>query len=92
VFRAPLKALPNRSRHIFLNVPYDHQFEDLYLAYLAGISAFGLVPRATLEIPGGERRLDRISGLVRSCRYSSHDLSRVSRLARVPTEACEPRL
>lgn len=72
-----MRALPNRSRHVFLNVPYDHQFEDLYLAYLAGISAFGLVPRATLEIPGGERRLDRISSLVRSCRYSLHDLSRV---------------
>jgi hypothetical protein len=72
-----LKALPSQPRQVFLNVPYDHQFEHLYLAYLAGVSAFGLVPRATLEIPGGERRLDRISALVRSCRYSLHDLSRV---------------
>jgi hypothetical protein len=61
----------------FLNIPYDSAFEDLYLAYIAGISAFGLVPKATLEIPGGERRLDRILGLVGTCQYSFHDLSRV---------------
>ena len=35
-----------------------------YLAYIAGVRAFQLVPRATLEIPGGERRLDRILGLL----------------------------
>lgn len=67
---------PNRP-NAFLNIPYDETFQNLYLAYLAGITAFGLVPRATLEIPGGVRRLDRIFKLIRSCRYSFHDLSRV---------------
>jgi hypothetical protein len=47
-------------------------------------SACALVPRATLEIPGGERRLDRISALIRSCRYSLHDLSRVELDTRRP--------
>lgn len=61
----------------FLNIPYDDAFQRLYLAYIAGITAFGLAPRATLEIPGGSRRLDRIFGLIKSCRYSFHDLSRV---------------
>ncbi len=60
-----------------MNIPYDKQFQNLYLAYICGISAFGLVPRATLEIPGGARRLDRIFILIRHCRYSVHDLSRV---------------
>jgi hypothetical protein len=35
------------------------------------------MPRATLGIAGGERRLDRIFALIQSCRYSIHDLSRV---------------
>ncbi|MCI0420211.1 MAG: hypothetical protein L0387_03970 [Acidobacteria bacterium] len=61
----------------FLNIPYDKQFENLYLAYIAGLTAFGLVPRATLEIPGGTRRLDRIFELIQTCGYSFHDLSRV---------------
>ena len=61
----------------FLNVPYDERFRDLYLSYIAAISAKGLTPRATLEIPGGVRRLDRTLELVSTCRYSFHDLSRV---------------
>ena len=66
-----------RERSVFLNIPYDAGFQRLYLAYIAGISAFGLVPRATLEIPTSERRLDRIIALIDECAYSIHDLSRV---------------
>jgi hypothetical protein len=44
---------------------------------MAGLTAYGITPRATLEIPGGARRIDRIIELIRSCRYSFHDLSRV---------------
>ena len=62
---------------VFLNIPYDPPFSPLFLAYIAGISVFGLVPRATLEIPGSTRRLDRIITLIKSCQYSIHDLSRV---------------
>jgi hypothetical protein len=36
-----------------------------------------MTPRATLEIPGSGRRLDRIFQLISSCPYSIHDLSRV---------------
>lgn len=67
-----------RKRYsVFLNIPYDKGFTNLYLAYIAGISAFGLVPRATLEIPTSQRRLDRIVRLINQCTYSIHDLSRV---------------
>jgi hypothetical protein len=72
------RARRNRAnKSAFLNLPYDEKFKDLFLAYIAGVSAFGLVPRATLEIPGGKRRLDRILQLIRDCRFSIHDLSRV---------------
>lgn len=66
-----------RADHAFLNVPYDAQYEDLLVAFLAGLSGFALTPRATLEIPGSQRRLDRVVQLLRRCRYSLHDLSRV---------------
>jgi hypothetical protein len=62
---------------VFLNVPYDQGFETLYLAYIAGLVAFRLEPKATLQIPGGGRRLDRILDLIGGCSYSFHDLSRV---------------
>ena len=62
---------------VFLNVPYDEKFANLFLAYIAGLITLHLDPHATLEIPGGERRLDRIFDLLRTCSTSIHDLSRV---------------
>ena len=47
------------------------------MAFIAGISCHGLTPHATLELPGGRGRLDRIADLIGRCRYSFHDLSRV---------------
>jgi hypothetical protein len=66
----------SKQQRVFLNVPYDEQFERTYLAYVAALSAMGFLPRATLGI-GGNRRLDRIASLIESCSYSIHDLSRV---------------
>lgn len=65
------------SSDVFLNIPYDRQFERLFLAYVAGISAFGLTPRATLEIRSSAGRLDKIVNLIQACDCSIHDLSRV---------------
>ncbi len=65
----------SRDRHAFLNVPYDPNYESLLLAFLAGLCAFGLIPKATVEIPGSKRRLSRILDLIRRCPYSFHDLS-----------------
>jgi len=46
------------SESAFLNIPYDDRYKNLYLAFIAGLCAFGLEPRAALEIANGERRLD----------------------------------
>jgi hypothetical protein len=70
----PVPAEPQPGA-VFLNFPYDRQFVPLYVAYITGVCSFGLVPRVALELPGGERRLDRIVELILSCRYSFHDLS-----------------
>jgi hypothetical protein len=62
---------------VLLNIPYDDEFKELYLAYIVGLFQLRLKPRIASGIPGGERRLDRILALIQSCRYSIHDLSRV---------------
>ena len=80
--RVPKSRKPRAD--VFLNVPYDKPFHKLCLAYISGISAFGLVPRATLEIPANTRRLDRILNLIAGCQYSVHDLSRVELDAKRP--------
>ncbi len=86
--RAKARVARGRSRSsrgtAFLNVPCDRNYEDCYLAFIAGLCGFGLIPRATVELPGGARRLDRIFRLVQSCRYSFHDLSRVELDRRPP--------
>jgi hypothetical protein len=75
--------VPKPEAEVFLNIPYDKKFDRLFKAYICGTSAFGLIPRATVEIPGGARRLDRILELIQSCKYAIHDLSRVE-LDRTP--------
>jgi len=69
-----LTAMSNIS--VFVNVPYGAEMSDLVIAYIAGLTSLGLVPRFTAELPIGAR-LDRIVELIRSCRYSVHDLSYV---------------
>jgi hypothetical protein len=78
--------MPNTPRSVrprvepdacFLNIPYDKQFENLYLAYIVGLTAFGFVARATLGFPRDARRLERIFKLIQSCKWSVHDLSRI---------------
>lgn len=71
------RASAAKQKSVFLNLPYDRSFQKLFLSFIAGTSALGLIPRATLEIPGSSRRLDRILSLIQSCQYSIHDLSRV---------------
>jgi hypothetical protein len=61
---------------VFLNIPYDEGFRTLYLAYIVGLVHLGFEPRATLGLPGGTRRLDKIIEEIQRSRYSIHDLSR----------------
>jgi hypothetical protein len=70
----PPRVDPNA---VFLNIPYDTEFQSLYLAYVVGLYQLGLEPYIAAGVPGGKRRLNRILSLIRSCRYSIHDLSRV---------------
>ena len=72
-----VQAPESSDKSVFLNIPYDDRFCRLYLAYITGLVHLDLKPRATIEIPGGQNRLDKILDLIRNCRYSIHDLSRV---------------
>jgi len=73
----PVQPPEHSNKAVFLNIPYDDRFRRLYFAYISGLIHLGLDPRATIEIPGGQNRLDKILDLIRSCRDSLHDLSRV---------------
>jgi hypothetical protein len=65
-----------RIQSVFLNIPYDDQFEELYLAYIVGLTQLGLKINATLAVPN-QGRLDRIIKLIEESDVSIHDLSRI---------------
>ena len=62
---------------VFLNVPFDHRYEPLFIALIAALTAIGRKPRCVLELPErGQGRLNRILEHLEGCQVSVHDLSR----------------
>lgn len=76
-------ARSGRIQSVFLNIPYDIQFEDLYLAYVVGLTQLGLKINATLAVPN-QGRLNRIIGLIEESDFSIHDLSRIELSSGIP--------
>jgi hypothetical protein len=68
-------ASRKRIDSVFLNIPYDNEFEDLYVAYIVGLTQLGLDVNATLAVPN-QGRLETIIRLIEKSNVSIHDLSR----------------
>jgi hypothetical protein len=68
-------ASRKRTDSVFLNIPYDKEFEDLYVAYIVGLTQLGLRVNATLAVPN-QGRLETIIRLIGKSNVSIHDLSR----------------
>jgi hypothetical protein len=62
----------------FINLPYAKRYEQVYLAFIAGVSGYGMVPTAAVRDPSSRFQLDRIVDLITAARYSFHDLSWMS--------------
>lgn len=77
--------MPRKKRieSVFLNIPYDNAFEDLYLAYIVGLTQLGLRVHAALAVPN-QGRLETIIELMEESKFSIHDLSRVEVSRGVP--------
>ena len=65
------------ERSVFVNCPFDQKYEHILQAILFCLIRFGLTPRLAKErSDAGEARIQKILELVRSSKYSIHDLSR----------------
>lgn len=63
---------------VFVNCPFDAKYLDLLRPILFTVVYFGHRPRIASESSdSGENRLSKICGLISSCRYSIHDISRL---------------
>jgi len=76
-------ARRKRIESVFLNIPYDKEFEDLYVAYIVGLTQLGLRVNATLAVPN-QGRLEAIIGLIDESNFSIHDLSRIKSSKGIP--------
>lgn len=66
---------------LFINCPFDEDYVPLLHCLLFVVLECGLRPRLSLEeVDSGTVRIEKIRDLIRSCRYSIHDISRMEAL------------
>ncbi len=64
---------------VFINAPFDNAYEPLFVTLVGVLAFLQYNPHCVLEVrETGEGRLKRIYELMRSCRISIHDMSRIS--------------
>jgi len=62
---------------VFINCPFDSEFQPFLRAILFTVCAMGCKPRSALEESDSSTiRLEKIYRLIKFCRFSIHDLSR----------------
>jgi hypothetical protein len=67
----------NFARNVFINCPFDRDYEPILQAMLFCIVYLNFTPLlATIRNDSGENRLEKIKGLIETSKYSIHDLSR----------------
>ena len=70
-----MPASPSAS--VFINCPFDKEYQPLFDAIVFCVSACGFVPRCTLELTdAGEIRIENIYRLIAQCNHGIHDVSR----------------
>lgn len=69
--------MPAYEKSVFINCPFDAQFEALFHAIVFTVAALGFIPRCARETEGeADPRMLRIARGLLSSKYSIHDLSR----------------
>jgi hypothetical protein len=65
------------EKNVFINCPFDDQYQPLLYGIVFCVQMAGLVPRSALEATdAGELRLEKIVRIIGECKYAIHDISR----------------
>ena len=68
----------NFEKNVFINCPFDNDYQSLLKPFLFTLLKLGLNPRIASErLDSGEVRLSKIYELIESSKYAIHDLSRI---------------
>lgn len=74
----PHRANIEFDKNVFINCPFDKKYYSLLRPLLFTIAYLGFNPRIALETSdSGQIRIEKICELVRTSKYSVHDLSRL---------------
>jgi len=66
------------SKAVFINAPFDRAYESLFVTAVGLLTFLDYEAHCVLEVrETGEGRLQRIYELMRTCRISLHDMSRI---------------
>lgn len=66
------------SASVFINCPFDERYKTLLRPMLFTLVYAGLIPRIASEKSDSlEQRIEKILRLIKECKYSIHDLSRL---------------
>ena len=71
-------AASGYTTNVFINCPFDVEFEPLFHAIVFAVIQCGYTVRCALEADDtGATRIDRIYRLIEECRFGVHDISRI---------------
>lgn len=67
----------NFDKSVFINCPFDKDYEPILQAVLFGVVYLGFLPRVASETnDSGDIRLEKICEMIKQSKFSIHDLSR----------------
>ena len=65
------------AESVFINCPFDKDYEPLFYAVVFAIRDLKLKPRSAKHVDdGGQPRINKILDLIEGCKFSIHDISR----------------
>ncbi len=66
------------DNQVFINCPFDKKYLPLFNVMVFSIIDCGFAPRCSKEVhDSGQVRIEKITQIIRECRFGIHDLSRI---------------
>ena len=68
---------PQFEYGVFINCPFDDAYRPLFEAIVFAVQDCGYIARCSLEVTDASQvRIERIGGIIASCKFGVHDISR----------------
>jgi hypothetical protein len=68
---------PQFEYGVFINCPFDDAYRPLFEAIVFAVQDCGYIARCSLEVTDASQvRIERIAGIIASCKFGIHDISR----------------